>query len=419
MKQVRQDNRRSFMKRVALATVAAPILSEAAPALASTRLHKEREAFFSRYQPGIASRQPRHTYFVAFDVTTSNRNELVTLLKAWSQASAEMMAAPEKFDLKADANQAPASSGAAVGLSNTALSLTFGFGATLFEKEGVDRFGIAKQRPEALIDLPRFTGDQLLPERTGGDISVQACANDPQVVEYAVRRMARLAQGVTVMRWAQMGFAGDFNPHETPRNQMGFKDGTINVTTHYPQSMDEFVWVGEEGPTWLRDGTYMVIRPIRISLEHWDEMKLAFQEETIGRYKASGAPLRKKDEFEPLGLEREDKDGNPIINEFSHAALAAPENNRGAQILRRAFSYDNGIAKFAERWPPWRQLVTFDAGLLFQCYQKDPRTGFVQIFEKMAKVDMLNQFTTHTGSGLFACPPGAQQGGFIGQGLLG
>ena len=129
--------------------------------------------------------------------------------------------------------------------------------------------------------------------------------------------------------------------------------------------------------------------------------------------------MRKKDEFEPLGLEREDKDGNPIINEFSHAALAAPENNRGAQILRRAFSYDNGIAKFAERWPPWRQLVTFDAGLLFQCYQKDPRTGFVQIFEKMAKVDMLNQFTTHTGSGLFACPPGAQQGGFIGQGLLG
>lgn len=171
------------------------------------------------------------------------------------------------------------------------------------------------------------------------------------MVEYAARRLAKLANGIAVMRWAQMGFSGDFAPNQTPRNQMGFKDGTINISGKDQKALDQFVWVGSEGPKWLQNGSYMVIRPIRISIEHWDEMKLSFQEETIGRHKASGAPIGKKKEFDPLGLDREDKDGNPIINENSHAALSAPENNGGAQILRRAFSYNNGVVKVAERWP--------------------------------------------------------------------
>jgi deferrochelatase/peroxidase EfeB len=182
--------------------------------------------------------------------------------------------------------------------------------------------------------------------------------------------------------------------------------------------MHKFVWAGDEGPAWMCDGSYMVIRPIRIALEHWDRMKLGFQEETVGRHKYSGAPIGKQHEFDKLDLDATDKDGNLLIAENSHARLAAPESNDGAQILRRAFNYDNGVAQIAERWPPWHQAVTFDAGLLFQCYQRDPRTGFTKMFEKMAKFDMLNQFTTHTGSGLFACPPGAKPGEFIGQQLF-
>ena len=192
----------------------------------------------------------------------------------------------------------------------------------------------------------------------------------------------------------------------------------MNVSTKDPQTMRQFIWVGDEGPSWIRDGTYMVIRPIRIALEHWDRMNVAFQEKTIGRHKSSGAPIGKEHEFDPLDLNATDKDGNPIIAEESHAAMSAPVRNDGAQILRRAFSYDNGVAKIAERWPPWRQVVTFDAGLLFQCYQRDPRTGFIRIFAKMAQLDMLNQFTTHVGSGLFACPPGAKPGEYIGQRLF-
>jgi deferrochelatase/peroxidase EfeB len=247
---------------------------------------------------------------------------------------------------------------------------------------------------------------------------VQASADDPQVVEYAVRRLAKLASGVAVMRWAQMGFTGGFKHGETGRNQMGFKDGTLNADVRDPKTMNRFVWVGEEGPAWLRQGSYMVIRPIRIALDHWDDMKVSFQEQSVGRHKDSGAPIGKVHEKDALELDRLGKDGMPVISEDSHAALSAPENNDGAQILRRAFNYDNGIARIAERWPPWRQLVTFDAGLLFQCYQKDPRTGFTKLFSKMSQIDMLNQFTTHTGSAVFACPPGAKPGEFIGQELF-
>jgi len=98
--------------------------------------------------------------------------------------------------------------------------------------------------------------------------------------------------------------------------------------------------------------------------------------------------------------------------------MRAPETNDGAQILRRAYSYDNGLSFIAERWPPWRQGMMLDAGLMFLCWQRDPRTGFVKVFENMAKFDMMNQFTTYIGSGLFACPPGARPGGFIGETLF-
>jgi deferrochelatase/peroxidase EfeB len=238
------------------------------------------------------------------------------------------------------------------------------------------------------------------------------------VAEHAIRRMVRLAYGTANIAWAQTGFLGGFKLGETPRNQMGFKDGTMNVQTTDPAAMKEFVWVAEEGPAWLRGGSYMVVRPIRIALEHWDRMKLAFQEQTVGRHKISGAPIGQKHEFDPPDLDAEDKEGNPVIAENSHVRLAAPASNDGVQILRRGYSYDNGVMHLAERWPPWRQATTFDAGLLFQCYQRDPRTGFIKLFAKMSAFDMLNQFTTHVGSGLFACPPGARPGEYVGQGLF-
>ena len=98
--------------------------------------------------------------------------------------------------------------------------------------------------------------------------------------------------------------------------------------------------------------------------------------------------------------------------------MAAPETNSGLQILRRGYSYNDGANFTAERWPPWRQGIEYDAGLLFIAYQRDPRTGFIRLFENMSKIDALNQFTTHVGSGLFACPGGTASGQFLAQGLF-
>ena len=62
--------------------------------------------------------------------------------------------------------------------------------------------------------------------------------------------------------------------------------------------------------------------------------------------------------------------------------------------------------------------VALPADLLFMCCQCDPRRGFSKISEKMSKFDMLNQFATHVGSGLFACPGGIGEGEFVGQRLF-
>ncbi|HEY8084171.1 MAG TPA: Dyp-type peroxidase [Methylophilaceae bacterium] len=388
--------------------------------LASLNAHaqSQTEPFWGVHQAGITTPMQSNTYFIAFDLQTTKREDVIALLKAWTDAAASMTQAQADETAHLDAGGVARDSGATIGLSPARLTITFGFGPSLFEKGGVDRYGLASRRPAALADLPRFAGDQLVAERTGGDLSVQACSDDPQVVEYAIRRLATLANGIASIRWGQPGFSGDFKPGETPRNQMGFKDGTLNVSTKDDKLMQQFIWVGDEGPAWMRGGSYMVIRPTRIALEHWDQMKMGFQEQTIGRQKYSGAPFGKQHEMDPLDLKAVDKDGNPVTAELSHAAMAAPENNDGAQILRRAYSYDNGLIHVAERWPPWLQTTTFDAGLLFECYQRDPRTGFVKIFGKMSQLDMLNQFTTPVGSGLFAIAPGAKPGEYIGQRLF-
>jgi deferrochelatase/peroxidase EfeB len=372
------------------------------------------EPFWGEHQGGILTAAQSHCYFVAFDVLSSNRNELIGVLRDWTNAAARMSIGQPADHPDAGVND----SGETTGLPPARLTLTFGFGPGLFLKDGQDRFGLSSQRPQALAELPKFNGDQLLDSRTGGDLSVLACADDPQVAFHAIRQLARLSYGLAQIRWAQLGFLPKFSPGQTPRNLMGFKDGTNNPSTTDSHAMEKFVWVGNEGPAWMRGGSYLVARRIRIALEHWDRMNLDFQEQTIGRRKSSGAPLTGKNEFDPADLDAADKDGNSLIPDNAHIRLASAAANDGAQILRRPYSYNDGVNFTSERWPPWRQGMEYDAGLFFLSYQRDPRTGFTKIFNKISRLDMLNQFTTHTGGGLFACPPAAAEGEYIGQRLF-
>jgi len=401
----------------ATAPVAAAAHGRAATSSSSSESGGDSEPFFGLHQAGVATMPQANVYFAAFDLTTEKREDVVTLLHAWTAASARLTQGLSAVALTDDPASPESDSYDAAGLNADRLTLTFGFGPGLFTKDGKDRYGLDKHRPEALADLPRFNGDQLVPERTGGDLCIQACADNPQVAFHAVRQLSRLAYGTATIRWAQSGFMAAPKDKGTPRNLMGFKDGSMNVPIRDEASMNRYVWAGDEGG-WMQHGTYMVARPIRIALEHWDRMKLSFQEQVVGRQKHSGAPLGQKNENDSLALDANDASGNPIIPENAHVRLGAPENNDGAQILRRAYSYDNGLSYIAERWPPWHQGMEFDAGLLFICYQRDPRTGFVKIFDKMSKFDMMNQFVTHVGGGLFACPPSAREGGYIGQPLF-
>ena len=382
-----------------------------------------REPFFGRHQSGIATPQQRQTFFAAFDCLAKSRDDLIAMLRLWTVGAARMCSGETARDLGQDLSVEAPDGGSTLGLPPSRLTLTFGFGPGLFMKEGADRYGLAAKRPAALVDLPKFNGDQLEVQRTGGDISVQACADDPQVAFHAVRELARLSYGFAQFRWAQAGFLPDSPGDETPRNLMGFKDGTNNPgesarPPDSPRSFDEVVWVRDEGPDWMRGGSYLIVRRIRISLEHWDRSEVDFQEQVIGRRKYSGAPIGKSNERDSLGLDQVDADGNPLIVDNSHVRLGAVATNGGVQIFRRPYSFNDGVLFTAERWPPWRQGMMYDAGLFFLCYQRDPRTGFIKIYENMAKLDALNQFTTHVGSALFACPGGIEDGAFVGERLF-
>jgi len=387
--------------------------ARAAPGEAVPKPSATAETFWGAHQAGIVTPPQSHCYFAAFDLTTDQRDHVIDLLRAWTDAAARMTAGRTARPMGNDLDIPGPDSADAVGLPPARLTLTFGFGPGLFVKDGKDRYGLAASRPDPLVDLPRFNGDQLVAEKTGGDLSIQACADDPVVVFHAVRQLARLSYDAADLRWAQTGFTARPTDGSTPRNLMGFKDGT-----HRPEQVDKAIWVGGDGPAWMRGGSYLVVRRIRMASEHWDRTKVSFQEQTMGRHKSSGAPLGLKNEFEPLGLDRNDADENPIIPENAHVRLGNAAQNGTAEILRRGYSYNDGVNFTAERWPPWRQGMEYDAGLLFVCYQTDPRTGFVKMYEKMAKFDMLNQYVTHTGGGLFACPGGVREGEFIGQGLF-
>lgn len=412
---------------------------------------ESREPFYGVHQGGIQTPQQDATVIAALDVTTDDPAKLIATLKAWTAAAARMTAGETAAALTDQPSKPPADSGEAYHLPPRRLTLTFGFGPTLFERDGKDRFGLKARRPPELVDLPSFNGDQLDQKYCGGDILIQACADDEMVAFHAVRQLARMAApndaaqgyggkragatkaydakaGTAQLRWLQSGFLPDSPQGATPRNLLGFKDGTQNPGSPYPAeiaggktigngSFDGVVWV-DDGPDWMRGGSYMVLRRIRLALEHWDSTELDFQEQVIGRRKVDGGPLSGGGEFAPLDLDAKDKDGNFLIPQLSHVRLGAASSNDGARILRRAYSYNDGLSFIAERWPPWRQGLEYDAGLLFVAYQRDPRDGFVRIFEPMSKLDLLNQYATHVGSAIFACCGGVQEGEFIGQKLF-
>jgi len=365
--------------------------------------------FYGEHQAGIATPAQDRLHFAAFDLVDPSPSILRDLLREWSAAAAEMTAGQMVGDANGVQLAPPDDTGETVGLLPSRLTVTFGFGPSLFERRGL---GLGGKRPAALRDIPPLPADELNEAESGGDLCVQACSDDPQVAFHAIRNLARIGRGAVVMRWSQLGFgrtASTSRSQETPRNLMGFKDGTANIKAEDGEAMDRFVWVGSEGPAWMRDGSYLVTRRIRMLLEIWDRSSLGDQEQTIGRDKYRGAPLGGSEEFEPLDLEAEEG-GKPAIPVDSHVRLASASANGGERILRRGYSFTDGVDE---------SLGELEAGLFFICFQRNPERQFVAIQRRLGSSDALNEYIKHVGSAVFAVPPGARPGGYVGETLLG
>jgi deferrochelatase/peroxidase EfeB len=366
--------------------------------------------FYGEHQAGIDTPAQDRLFFASFDLLTESPGELRELMREWSQAAAEMSAGEMIGDVNDVELAPPDDTGETVGHLASNLTITFGFGPGLFEKRGL---GLSAKRPAALREIPPLPADELNQLESGGDICVQACSDDPQVAFHAIRNLARIGRGTVAMRWSQLGFgrtASTTTAQDTPRNLMGFKDGTVNIKAEDTEAMDRFVWVGDEGPSWMRGGSYMVTRRIRMLLEIWDRSPLEDQEQTIGRAKYSGAPLGGKDEFEPLPLDEKQSSGLPTIPVDAHVRLASAQANDGERILRRGYSFTDGVDE---------SLGELEAGLFFIAFQRDPEQQFVAIQRRLGSSDALNEYIKHVGSAVFAAPPGARKGGYVGETLLG
>ncbi|MBF4602857.1 iron uptake transporter deferrochelatase/peroxidase subunit [Curtobacterium sp. VKM Ac-2884] len=357
-------------------------------------------------QGGVQTAPQRYCVFMTFDLSTSVATELQVLLARWSAAIAQLQAGKTVGSVEpAHGDGVGADTGEALDLGPASLTVTVGFGPGVFD----ERFGLADKRPADLADVPRLPSDNLQAGLTGGDLSLQACADDPQVAYHAVRDLARMARGTATVRWTVLGFGrASAGPHQTtPRNLMGFKDGTRNITTD--EDHDRFVWVDDpgDGAEWMTGGTYQVVRKIRMNIEIWDADVVSDQQRVFGRSKIEGAPLSGGTEHTTPDFAAAGKDGATKIDATSHIALAAHEANGGVKILRRPYNYTDGLNEYGQ----------LDAGLLFLAYMNDPE-HFTRLQRKLGASDRLNEYVSHIGSAVFAIPPAPRKGSYIGEQLF-
>ncbi|GLK18196.1 iron uptake transporter deferrochelatase/peroxidase subunit [Herbiconiux flava] len=373
--------------------------------------------FFGEHQAGIVTPAQDRLHFASFDVADITRDELVGLLQDWS-AAAVLMTAGTPVGTYGAVNgpytAPPDDTGEALDLPAAGLTITFGFGSTLFTAaDGADRFGLAGQRPSALVELPHFPGDMLTEALTGGDLCIQACSDDPQVAVHAIRNLSRIAFGRASLRWSQLGFgrtSSTTTAQVTPRNLFGFKDGTANIKAEQSDVVADQVWATrDDGAAWMHGGSYLVARKIRMTIETWDRTSLKDQEAIVGRTKGEGAPYSGGTEFSEPDFDATGQGGAPLIAADSHVRLAHPTQNSGAQLLRRGYNFVDGND----------ELGRLNAGLFFISYQRDAAKQFVPIQMNLAKNDAMNEYLRHVGSGLWAVPPGASTGGWVGETLLG
>ncbi len=354
------------------------------------------EPFHGEHQSGVATGPQAVASFMAFDLVPGiDVDALRRLMLLWTEDGRRLTEGrPTLADTEPELSELPAR-----------LTVTVGYGPGLFDVPG-----LAEQRPDWLQPLPAFpTIDELDARWTGGDLLLQLGADDPTTLSHAQRMMTKSARPFATVRWIQPGFThspGTMPTGSTPRNLMGQVDGTANPRSGTDE-FDTIVWTAD-GPDWVRGGTGMVIRRIRMELDTWDAMERDDKEQVIGRRLDTGAPLTGAQEHDEPDFEAVGADGLTVIPDFAHIRIAHSDSP-SMRFLRRPFSYDSGLLSNGRP----------DVGLLFVVYAADLTSQFVPIQTRLAENDLFNTWTTPIGSAVFAIPPGCASDGYLGDTLLG
>ncbi len=356
--------------------------------------------FEGAHQPGITALPiPEQGLVASFNVHARNRAELASTLRELTDEIRGLMAG--KPPETRDPAYPPVDSGI-LGEKPPAdnLSIVVGVGASLFD----ERFGLADRKPRELVTMPFLANDRLDPKLSHGDISVIFEAGHNDTMQFALRQLMRRTRSDLVLRWMIDGYArgigaGAVSEAATPRNLLGFKDGTSNLDVSDDTLLDRHVWVGpdDDEPAWTVGGTYQAVRIIRNFVEFWDRTQLVEQEALIGRAKVSGAPLGMTGEFDDPDFAA-DPDGQRIkLN--AHIRLANPRTPESEQnrILRRGFNYSRGFDGAGR----------LDQGLAFISYQRSLQKGFLAVQARL-KGEPLEEYIMPVGGGFFFVLPGVR-----------
>lgn len=368
------------------------------------------EPFFGEHQAGVLALPQAHATFVALDLRAGvDREALGRLMRLLTDDAARLT----------QGEAALADSEPELALAPARLTVTFGMGPGFVARAG----GGA---PDWLTPLPAFGIDRLEEAWSGGDLLLEVASDDPTTAAHATRMLLKDARTFAGVRWVQQGFrraAGSEAPGTTLRNLFGQVDGTVNPVPG-TADFDAVVWCTEG---WAAGGTSLVVRRIRMDLDGWDALDRPGREQSVGRFLASGAPLTGQDEHDEPDLDAVDAVGLPVIPAFAHLRRARSANPR-ERIYRRGYSYDGppvpggpatGSAAGPDTGAGAGPVALPDSGLIFCSYQADVTRQYVPLQARLDELDLLNQWTTPVGSAVFAVPPGCEEGGFVGETLLG
>ncbi|KAB1642608.1 Dyp-type peroxidase [Gulosibacter chungangensis] len=357
-------------------------------------------------QRGVLAEPPAHAVFIAVDLAPEvDRARLEKLLRILTNDANRLMAGYAPVgDQEPQMAEVPAR-----------LTITFGFGPKLVDLVNPDA------KPDWLAPLPAFAIDRLEEQWSGGDLLVYVASDDPLTLAHAQRLMLKDLRAYTTIRWQQPGFRnarGSLKPGTTQRNLFGQIDGTVNPRPG-DEDFDALVWIGSGGtsgtggsaPQWLAGGTSFVLRRIEMNLETWDEVDEPGRDAAVGRRLDSGAPLTGSHEFEEPDFEALTPQGFTVINPVSHIARARSEDP-AERIHRLTYNYDHPVMGVGGIG-----ASVSNSGLLFGSLQANPLTQFVPIQQRLADADLLNEWTVPIGSAVFAIPPAASRGGFVGENL--